>query len=158
MTRRSAFSLLVTGASLIVASVVGIPALLTGLSPVIRKGGGPTWRSLGQVQDFAVGLVQERLISPDRGGWPRTFRELVVFVWRPSETEFVVFSRRCTDLGCSLEYEEGSACYFCPCHGGIFTQDGQRLAGPPDRPMFRYTHRVREGMVEIDLSSVPPGV
>jgi menaquinol-cytochrome c reductase iron-sulfur subunit len=57
-----------------------------------------------------------------------------------------------------LDYDRGSACFFCPCHGGIFRQNGERLAGPPKRPMYRYAHRLRDGIVEIDLQSVPAGI
>ena len=104
-----------------------------------------------------MGEVQQAYLSVDRAGWPRSFRRQAVFVWQRSESRFVVFSRSCTDLGCPLDYDPGSTCFFCPCHGGIFGQDGERLAGPPNRPMYRYAHRVRDGVLEIDVSSIPPG-
>jgi menaquinol-cytochrome c reductase iron-sulfur subunit len=158
MTRRSFFGLLVTGGTLLVAGVVGVPALLMGLSPAVWPRRRETWRPVGRLVDFAVGEVHQRVVPRNDEAWPRSLPQQAVFVWRRSEAGLVVFSRSCTDLGCPLDYDRGSACFFCPCHGGIFAQDGQRLAGPPNGPMFRYAHRVRDGVLEADVSSLPPGV
>ena len=140
---------------MLVAGVVGIPALLTGLSPALRPR-RETWRPVGRLKDFPVGAVHKSVILTDPRVWPRSFGQQAVFVWRRSGDEIVVFSRSCTDLGCPLDYDPGSACFFCPCHGGIFAQDGERLAGPPNGPMYRYAYRVREDVLEIDVFSIPP--
>ena len=157
MNRRSFFGLLVAGGSAIAAGIVGIPALLTGLSPALQRRRREIWRPVGRLEDFPTGAVHQGLISTDRRGWPRTLGRQAVFVWRRSEAEVVVFSRSCTDLGCPLDYDPGSACFFCPCHGGIFAQDGERMAGPPNGPMYRFVHRVRDGVIEVDVTSLPLG-
>jgi menaquinol-cytochrome c reductase iron-sulfur subunit len=157
MTRRSFFGLLVTGGTLLVAGVVGIPALITGLSPALQPRRREMWWPVGRLDDFPLGAVHEGVVSRDHKAWPRSFRQQAVFIWRRSGADLVVFSRNCTDLGCPLDYDPGSTCFFCPCHGGIFAQNGERLAGPPNGPMYRYAHRVREGVLEIDLSSLPLG-
>jgi menaquinol-cytochrome c reductase iron-sulfur subunit len=79
-----------------------------------------------------------------------------VFVWRETADRLVVYSRNCTDLSCPVTWDEGSGWFYCPCHGGIFNQQGEPVAGPPNRPLYRYATRVREGVVEIDLKSLPP--
>ena len=157
MIRRSFFGILVTSVSVFVAGVVGIPVLITGLSPALQPRGRARWRSIGRVDDFPVGEVREGVILANRTAWPRSLPRQAVYVWRRSETELVVFSRSCTDLGCPLDYDRGSTCFFCPCHGGIFAQNGERMAGPPNGPMHRYVHRVRDGIIEIDVTSIPPG-
>jgi menaquinol-cytochrome c reductase iron-sulfur subunit len=156
VTRRTFFGQLVAGASLLVAGIVGIPALLTGLSPALQSRRRETWRPVGRLDEFPIGAVHQGVIPADRDVWPRSFGQQAVFVWRRSEANLVVFSRSCTDLGCPLDYDRGSACFFCPCHGGIFAQDGERMAGPPNGPMHRYVHRIRAEVLEIDVSSIPP--
>ena len=158
MRRRTFFGLLVTGAGALVAGVVGVPALLAGLSPALQPRRREAWRPVGRLNDFPTGAVHEGEIAADRKTWPRSFRNRAVFVWRRSADDLVVFSRSCTDLGCPLDYDPGSTCFFCPCHGGIFAQNGERLAGPPNGPMYRYAHRLRDGVIEIDVTSLPPGV
>jgi menaquinol-cytochrome c reductase iron-sulfur subunit len=156
MTRRSVFGILVTAVSIIAGGIVGVPALLAGLSPVFRAPHRKSWRPVGRLNEFPIGAVSDGTILTQRDAWPRSFNGRAVFVWRRTAAEVVVFSRSCTDLGCPLAYDRGSACFLCPCHGGIFKQDGERLAGPPGKPMHRYVHHVRDGVLEIDIASVPP--
>lgn len=155
MKRRTVTHLLVAAGSAVVAGAVGIPTLIAGLSPLWQPR-QETWRPVGRLPEFPVGKVTRTVIAVDRDAWPRPYGEQPVFVWRKSEAEFVVYSQSCTDLGCPLEYEPGSGCFLCPCHGGIFAQDGRRLAGPPKSPMLRYLHRVRENVLEVDVASLPP--
>ena len=115
-----------------------------------------TWRPIGELEMFPIGSVTQAVVVHDRESWPAAYGERGVFVWRRADADLVVFSRQCTDLGCPLEYERGSGCFLCPCHGGIFGPDGQRLAGPPKSPLHRYAHRIREAILEVDISSIPP--
>ncbi|WP_164102419.1 QcrA and Rieske domain-containing protein [Candidatus Laterigemmans baculatus] len=189
MERRTVLGILVQLGSAAVALVVGIPALITALSPASARRRGPAWRSLGPIEQFPVGEVRSAVIgrpaaehtAEGRSGAERAAEGRAtagrataeratakgasgaavaqsVYVWRRSAEEVVVFSRSCTDLGCPVTWDPGSHCFLCPCHGGIFAKDGERMAGPPDRPLYRYANRVRDGRLEIDLSSVPPMV
>jgi menaquinol-cytochrome c reductase iron-sulfur subunit len=155
MKRRTVSGILVAAGSALVAGAVGIPTLIAGISPIWQPL-GTKWRRVGTLDRFRPGQVTRAIVEPEADVWPRRFGELAVFVWRPVAAELVVFSQSCTDLGCPLEYEAGSACFLCPCHGGIFAQDGRRLAGPPKTPMLRYAHRLRDDVLEIDVTSLPP--
>jgi Rieske Fe-S protein len=156
MTRRTLMKRLLQAGSLLVAAVIGIPALLTGAAPAITRRRLENWRAIGTLEEFPLRSVREARVNPSLEGWPRELGPALVYVWRRTEDEVVVFSRACTDLGCPVTYDPGSAWYFCPCHGGIFDHEGRRRAGPPERPLDRYASRVRNGMVEIDVRSVPP--
>lgn len=147
---------MVAGFGTLAAGIVATPALIAGFSPVFQPRRHSVWRPIGPLSDFPVGEVRQGLIAVDRQTWPRSYGRQPVFVWRSSESEIVVLSRSCTDLGCPVGYDEGSGCFLCPCHGGIFDRGGARLAGPPKGPMFRYAHRVRDDVLEVDISSVPP--
>lgn len=39
-------------------------------------------------------------------------------------------SRRCTHLGCKLEWNADENTWECPCHGSCFEKDGKKLEGP----------------------------
>lgn len=136
--------------------IVGLPALITILSPAFHKRERNIWRPVGRLSAFPAGQVSPATAAVPKTRWPRPVADAAVFVWRPSADEIVVFSRECTDLACPLNYDRGSGCYFCPCHGGIFAQDGSVMAGPPPSPMRRYAVRVRDGELEIDLASLAP--
>jgi len=55
------------------------------------------------------------------------------------EHDFIIFagpqgpwavSRKCTHLGCRLNYRENEKSLLCPCHQSRFTIQGKRVAGP----------------------------
>lgn len=157
MTRRELLSRLAQTMALVVVGGVGGPVLLSALSPALDVRRGPLWRPVGRIEDFPVGRVHKAVVPlPHAAAWMAGPAEQAVYVWRRAPEEVVVYSRSCTDLGCPLNWDEGSHVFLCPCHGGIFSQEGERMAGPPKRPMDRYLARLRDGLVEIDLHSVPP--
>ncbi|MGV3486131.1 MAG: ubiquinol-cytochrome c reductase iron-sulfur subunit [Planctomycetaceae bacterium] len=170
MERRQALALLVHGGSATVAMIVGIPTLIYALSPAARVAKTPLWRDLGGLDLFPIGELtaakistardstadeQKQADSESQSATPQSLSP-GVYVWRVSRDEVIVFSRSCTDLGCPVTFDRGSECFFCPCHGGIFNKQGERMAGPPDRPLYRYDTRVHQGVLQVDLSSVPP--
>ncbi|KJR99669.1 MAG: hypothetical protein VR65_15560 [Desulfobulbaceae bacterium BRH_c16a] len=157
MERRSMMKWLVRCIGLATAAMVGIPALIAGISPVwMYRPRRNVWRSIGPLDDFPIGEMRKIIVSLPEEEWGRALREKAVYAWRPSAEEAVVYSRSCTDLGCPLTFDPGSQCFFCPCHGGIFDKNGKRMAGPPNRPMYRFAIRIAGGEIEIDLNSVPP--
>ncbi len=156
MDRRTMLKWLVRGIGLTTAALVGIPALIAGFAPVWMHPRRRTWRAVGPLESVPVGEMRKMIVSLPEEEWGEALREKAVYVWRPSAEETVVYSRSCTDLGCPLTFDPGSQCFFCPCHGGIFDKNGERLAGPPNRPMYRFAVRTVGGEIEIDLRSVPP--
>jgi menaquinol-cytochrome c reductase iron-sulfur subunit len=137
--------------------MVGIPSLVIALSPARKhRRKKSIWQSIGPIEEFPVGEMREVTVSVPREDWDRSLREKTVYGWRPAEQEAVVYSRSCTDLGCPVTWDPGSECFFCPCHGGIFSKTGERMAGPPKSPLYRYASRIVDGRIEIDLHSLPP--
>ena len=161
MDRRTALKRLVQGAGLVVGAAIVIPVLISGLSPALAGRRPALWRRLGRIADFEVGAVREAVVghraddAPGAGTGKAPLPRKGVYVWRPQPQRFVVFSRACTDLGCPVNYDPGSRFYYCPCHGGIFNPGGVPVAGPPARPLYQYATRVRDGVLEIDVTSVP---
>jgi len=81
---------------------------------------------------------------------------------------FTVISNRCAHLGCpvqpggplfakqekTVKTANGAvqvtpmlpaAGFICPCHGGSYDQEGNRIAGPPVRGLDRYQFSIRNG-------------
>jgi menaquinol-cytochrome c reductase iron-sulfur subunit len=141
---------------MITAGVLGAAGIAAALSPVLKGRRRETWREVGPLDDFPAGRMSEATVAAPRDRWAQRYLARGVYVWRPEEGEIVVFSGNCTDLSCPLHFDQGSECFFCPCHGGIFARDGQRMAGPPNRPLYRFANRLRDGVLEVDLDSLPP--
>lgn len=72
-----------------------------------------------------------------------------VYVTRDAAGAPVVFSRRCSHLGCQVTWKAQSATFKCPCHGGVFDGEGRVTGGPPPRPLDRLQCRIAGDMVEV---------
>jgi menaquinol-cytochrome c reductase iron-sulfur subunit len=156
ISRRKVMKWVVLGISAATGGALGVPALLSTLSPTIKQDPKERWRALGQINSFPP----EKIVSAKvETRLEKDFMHLAlpkdVYVWRRSDGDIIVYSRRCTDLGCPVKFDAGSECFFCPCHGGIFSKEGAVMAGPPKGPLYRYNTRIIDGFLEIDLSSVP---
>jgi menaquinol-cytochrome c reductase iron-sulfur subunit len=147
---------LVRGIGAATAAILGGPALVTLLSPMVRHRRVPLWQPIGPMDEFEVGQMHKRTIELPEMLRTRTVGTKGVFVWKEGEEQVIVFARNCTDLSCPVTWDPGSGRFFCPCHGGIFSQEGDPVAGPPSMPLFRYQTRVRDGVLEVDLRSLPP--
>lgn len=147
-------SKVVAGVGLAVAGAIAVPPIVTVLSPVIRRRRRDVWRPIGRLDAFEAGTTTKALVDLPREDWAQALGVQAVYVRRVHD-ELIVFSRKCTDLGCPVVWDPGSTWFFCPCHGGIFDEHGNPQAGPPPRPLYRYAHRIRDGVVEIDLASIP---
>jgi len=156
MDRRAMMRWAITGIGLATAGMVGIPSLIAAFAPVLtQRPERKIWQSLGLLANFPPGEMRKVIVPIPREDWGQAVREKAVYAWRPNGQEVIVYSRSCTDLGCPVTWDPGSECFFCPCHGGIFAKNGERMAGPPNRPLFRYASRISNGEIEIDLNSLP---
>ena len=159
MDRRTLLKRFVKATGAFVAGVVTVPLAINAFSPLFERREGEIWRPLGSLDDFAPGTMSSAAVDVnqlmDRA---RSLQPKGVYVWRSEDDEIVVFSKKCTDLSCTVAWDSGNEWFFCPCHGGIFAKDGEQKAGPPQRPLYRYATRVEDDMLEIDLNSVPANI
>jgi menaquinol-cytochrome c reductase iron-sulfur subunit len=47
--------------------------------------------------------------------------------------------------------------FLCPCHGGVYNEDGSVAGGPPPRALTQYPVRVEDGNVLLRTSALPLG-
>lgn len=57
--------------------------------------------------------------------------------------EFRAFSAICTHLACTVQYRSDLQQIWCACHNGRYDLNGKNIAGPPPRPLERYTVNIR---------------
>jgi Rieske Fe-S protein len=62
--------------------------------------------------------------------------------WLAPDAMFVVFSNRCTHVGCPAQ--ANNVGFACPCHGSVFNTEGSRIAGPAVRPLDRFQWEIRK--------------
>ena len=69
---------------------------------------------------IAVGLLSE---FPDKKATPVVAGNVQAYIFRTGDTLSAV-SSICSDLPCSLDWREGDATLYCPCHRQEFAVDG----------------------------------
>jgi Rieske Fe-S protein len=61
---------------------------------------------------------------------------------KSEEGEFRAFGATCTHLDCTVQYRPDMRRIWCACHNGSYDLNGTNVAGPPPRPLTRYTVNV----------------
>lgn len=145
------------GASLagLSAALFAIPIVSYVVAPFTRTD-REYWRTIGPVHSFETGTtVAVSFMNAQSTPWSGSFAKTAAWLQCHSETEFVAYAIDCTHLGCPVRWVTESKLFMCPCHGGVYYQDGTVAAGPPPRPLSRYPVRIRKGQVEIKTAPIP---
>ena len=87
--------------------------------------------------------------------WAGVTAKTGAWLRRTGEEEFVAFSVNCAHLGCPVRWLEDARLFMCPCHGGVYYEDGRVAAGPPPHRSRHIPVRVRDGQVEIRTEPDP---
>ena len=93
--------------------------------------------------------------NPYHREWDGEAAVIPCWVRRVQGEEFQVFAINCTHLGCPVRWFEESKLFMCPCHGGIFYEDGEHAAGPPPRGLYIYQHKVENNELFIAAGVMP---
>lgn len=156
ISRRKFFSWLSIGLSGLFGALLGIPFVGFLLGPLFRTAPElwqPVRNEEGEVVDvdhFNVG--ETKLVTfqdPSPLPWAGVTARQAAWMRRQSEEEFVAFAVNCTHLGCPIRWLPDASIFMCPCHGGVFYEDGSVAAGPPPEPLTQYQVRVQQGQVQI---------
>ncbi len=154
VTRGQFLSLSTVGLGAMIGAVIGVPATVYVLAPITEE-----------ITFTPVNLGDISQFGPEEGGFKPTAKTFVedtknlntsaalawvhntgkdnISDWTAPDAKFIVFSNRCMHLGCPVQ--AGLTGFACPCHGGQYNKQGQRIAGPPIRPLDRYQWEVRNG-------------
>jgi Rieske Fe-S protein len=154
-SRRSFLFTLGLGLNGVAAALVGIPVIGYLVGPVRRRA-EQAWISLGALEGFPEG--QTRLATyenPFRVAWDGATANIPCWVRRIDGERFQIFAINCAHLGCPVRWFAQSRLFMCPCHGGVYYEDGSRASGPPPRGLFEYQYQVRDGQLWVRGGQIP---
>jgi Rieske Fe-S protein len=119
------------------------------------------WVKLGPPSKFPLNETRlETFENPLGAPWNGMASQMGVYVRNlgPEEKQqerFLVFAMNCAHLGCPVTWFPQSGLFMCPCHGGVYYENGERASGPPPRGLFQCVWRVRDGQLEIQAPHLP---
>ena len=167
------------GLGAVIGGIVTLPAVGFALLPGFLKQKahkvdlGPLtdfeenkWKIVTFIRDPAQGEISRRTAFVRNNGLLE------------GDPSFTIISNRCAHVGCPVQpggpvFQEQekmiktqngdvlitpvlpAAGFICPCHGGSYDQEGNRIAGPPVRGLDRYEFAIENGRLVLgDLYSV----
>jgi menaquinol-cytochrome c reductase iron-sulfur subunit len=133
-------------------AVVALPTIGFALAPVFKEK-GDFWQSVGSVDQYSADEYTATVITAVEGtgesGKTTAYVRLGNEELKEDPNSVVAVSTRCAHLGCAVRFVAAAGNFICPCHGGVYGFQGERIGGPPVRPLDRFQTRVRDGEVEI---------
>jgi Rieske Fe-S protein len=152
--RRTFIRWLVGAAGTAAGVVLAVPLVRYLVGPLRRP--PREWVPLGPVSKYPEGETRLATFdNPIRQPWDGMTAHTGVFVRNLGEEEFLVFAVNCAHLGCPVEWFPQSGLFMCPCHGGVYYEDGAHASGPPPRGLFQCVWRVADGQLYVQAPHLP---
>ena len=63
------------------------------------------------------------------------------------------FTAVCTHLQCTVQYRADLKQIWCACHNGHYDLNGINVAGPPPRPLERYTVNIKDDNIYVQRNT-----
>lgn len=156
VSRRSFLFTLGVALNGIAATLLAVPVIRYVLSSFRRNVASRSWIMLGTLDNFPEN--QTRLATyrnPDSRPWDGKTADIPCWVRRLTGEKFQVFAINCTHLGCPVRWFEESHLFMCPCHGGVYYDDGSHASGPPPRRLYEYEYRIEQGQLWVRGGQLP---
>ena len=142
-TRRSFLFKLGIALNVVAATLIAVP-VVGYIASAMRKRSYQAWVKLGPMSDFPAGETRlATYTNPFTVPWDGKTSNVACWVRHLSANQMQVFAVNCAHLGCPVRWVPESRLFMCPCHGGVYYEDGERASGPPPRGLFQYEYEVR---------------
>ncbi|MCH2170186.1 Rieske 2Fe-2S domain-containing protein [Myxococcota bacterium] len=156
VTRRSFLFRLGIGLNAIAASLMAVPIIGYVISATFQKRAMQAWIPLGEIDQFPereTRLAKYR--NPFTVPWDGTTADIPCWVRRIDGQRFQIFAINCAHLGCPVRWFPQSGLFMCPCHGGVYYEDGSVASGPPPRGLYEYEYQIKNGALWVRGGQTP---
>lgn len=146
------------GAAVNVAAgiLLAIPVIGYVFSSVVPRKDWRDWISLGPIAKFPEQTTRLAIYrNPYTRPWDGATADVPCWVRHIRGKQFQVFAINCAHLNCPVRWFEEAGLFMCPCHGGVYYEDGSRAAGPPPRGLFQYDYKVENGQLWVKGGEMP---
>jgi Rieske Fe-S protein len=168
--RDTFLSLTTLGLGGVITVLVAAPVTAFAVLPAF-VGQGHDEVDLGPIENFPEGdfVIATFLSNPEQGEVSRRTAYVRYNGPKDGVPSFTILSNRCVHLGCPVQVNgltlenqkerlpiadgppveltptRAASGFGCPCHGGQYSTEGNRTAGPPVRALDRYRFAILDG-------------
>jgi len=155
-SRRNWMLLIGAGLNVVAGTLLAIPLAGYVFGSFLKRGDELSWVSLGHVDGFPVGQTRMAVYTnPITTPFDGLTKNTPCYVRRVDEKKFQVFAVNCAHLGCAVHWFQASGLFLCPCHGGVYYENGDRAAGPPPRGLFEYEYKLQNSELWVKAGKLP---
>src|SRR5437667_8926377 len=133
MERRSFLKWATHGLGALFAAILGAPGIAYLVDARNRPALASGFRTVAQLTELPMGVPHQVVIHEvRRDAWTLHPNDIIGRVWliRRDQDQVDAFTTICPHLGCSVNFEGNDKLFLCPCHGGTFDLNGQRVERP----------------------------
>jgi Rieske Fe-S protein len=152
-----------------IGGLVTLPVIVMAVGDPFVKDFDPEV-DVGPITDYPEGefMIATFLSEPTEGEVSRRTAYVRYNGTKDGQPSFTPLSNRCVHLGCPVQVNglvladqaktlaeddlpvaltptTAASGFGCPCHGGQYDTEGNRVAGPPVRALDRYRFEIRDG-------------
>jgi quinol---cytochrome c reductase iron-sulfur subunit, bacillus type len=153
----------------VIGGIVSAPAIGFMVAPAFLKQGQKD-HDIGPLSDYPEGkyIIVTYMADQTQGEVSRRTAFVRYNGQLKGQPSFTIISNHCAHLGCPVQangpLEDKNtkqlgdvtliptvsiAGFGCPCHGGQYDTEGNRIAGPPVRALDRYSFSIKNGHVFV---------
>jgi len=148
--RRDFLSLATLAIGGLISFAVAIPAVAYIVGPARRTKQKEDWIRLGAASKVELDTPTLFKTKVERQvGWIVNEEEVSAYILTEDGRNYVALSNICTHLGCRVRWISDQQQFFCPCHNGVFSKQGEVVSGPPPRPLDQYQVKIEDGQIFV---------
>lgn len=150
LNRRSALAIIIGGAGALGAGAIGL--VVGFLSNALGRKPIRTWLRIGPAEDLDPESFRRHVVHVEhQHAWIRERTPLSIFIKDRYPEQPLALLSTCSHLGCSVNWDRQGGRFRCPCHGGVYDQEGRVLEGPPPRPLTRLEVKIEDDICFVRL-------
>ncbi len=150
LPRRSALAVILGSAGAVAAGAVGL--VMGFLSNALGRETARPWMRIGQAEDLDPESFQKYVLHMERQhAWIRKRVPLVTYIKDLYPDDPLALLSTCSHLGCSVNWDPEDGRFRCPCHGGVYDEEGRVVEGPPPRHLTRLEVKIENEVCFVRL-------
>lgn len=163
VTRRQFLTYTLTGVGGFMGAAALMPMVRFAVDPVLKgKPKGEFRPTTEKVADLSEVPKRVDFSYEQVDAWYTSQVTETAWVYLNKNKEIVALSPICKHLGCVVNWENNGEFpdqFYCPCHAGLYTKDGNNVPGTPPRgPLDAYKTKVVDGILYLGKPGPNPFV